>query len=728
MLDLTGTRSERFSDSIADRILKMAKGELPIQRSVEDDEIVMLDQELRRGNREEPTLTDYQGIGLDQMILLELSTADLLLDPSTSMLPPIAKAAPEGGERGGGRDLTPGSGSLADLADSDRIAERSDAMAQPPEPSEGLPSEPTVQLGQPDAVGRWAKDLGFAVRSDGLAMARPGAAMGDYELLKMLGQGGMGVVFKARQKSLNRDVALKMINAGRLADDRQVRLFQIEAEAIAALDHPHIVPILDTGNHLGLLYYTMKLIDGRNLAVSLDRFRDQPMAIARLMVRVAEAIHHAHQRGVLHRDLKPSNILVDEQGEPHVIDFGLAKRLGEGTSVESSSSHPMGTPTFMSPEQTRRRPDEITTATDVYGLGTILYTLLAGRPPFSGTSVPEVFLQITDQDPPPPHDRNSNVNRDLETICLKCLRKDPWDRYASARDLADDLNRWIEGRPIVARPASKVERAVKWVRRRPEIAALSAAVVILTMLGLAGIIWIWIAAITARDESLIIQHLTYKAILNLAQDKADRSSFEWYYLDRMFPSQDGALAGEEDIILRMAYSRDGCRLALASRDRTIKIWDTVTGQVIRTLRASKPVLAMVFHPDGTRLASAGTDRVITLWDARTDQAIRTSPGHTKEIDHLAFSPDGKTLASSSLDGMVKLWDVATGSLVRSLDDHHLAAAEIIFSPDGKTLISVGIGETTARIWDVATGQIVHTLKGAGQNPEAASPSAPAGSE
>jgi tRNA A-37 threonylcarbamoyl transferase component Bud32 len=645
MLDLTGTRSERFSDSVAARILKMAKGELPIQRSVEDDD-----------------------------------------------------------------DLTPA----------------------PPEPAEELPKEPTLQLGQPDAVGRWAKDLEFAVRSDGLAMARPGATLGDYELLKILGQGGMGVVFKARQKGLNRDVALKMINAGRLADDRQVRLFQIEAEAIAALDHPHIVPILDAGNHFGVLYYTMKLIDGRNLAVSLDRFRDQPMAIARLMVRVAEAIHHAHQRGILHRDLKPSNILVDEQGEPHVIDFGLAKRLGEGTSVESSSSHTMGTPTFMSPEQTRGRPDEITTATDVYGLGTILYTLLAGRPPFSGTSVPEVFLQITDEDPLPPHDRNSKVNRDLETICLKCLRKDPWDRYASARDLADDLNRWIEGRPIVGRPASKVERAVKWVRRRPEIAALSAAVVLLTMLVVAGIIWNWMATITTRDEALkvedIIQHLTYKAILNLAQGKADRSSFEWYYLDRMSPSQSRALAGEEDIILRMAYSRDGCRLALASRDRTIKIWDTVTGQVIRTLRASKPVLAMVFHPDGTRLASAGTDWVITLWDARTDQAIRTLPGHTKEIDHLAFSPDGKTLASSSLDGMVKLWDVATGSLVRSLDDHHLAAAEIIFSPDGRTLISVGIGETTARIWDVATGQIVHTLKGAGQNAEAASPSAPAGSE
>ncbi len=181
----------------------------------------------------------------------------------------------------------------------------------------------------------------------------------------------------------------------------------------------------------------------------------------------------------------------------------------------------MGTPSFMSPEQARGHRNGITTATDVYGLGTIFYTLLVGRPPFSGTSVPEVLRQVTDQEPPPPHARNSKVDRDLETICLKCLRKEPRDRYASARDLSDDLNRWIEGRPIVARPASKVERAVKWVRRRPEIAGLSAAVVVLTMLGLAGIIWKWLAAIAARDEALrsedFARHAAYAAKLNLAE-------------------------------------------------------------------------------------------------------------------------------------------------------------------------------------------------------------------
>ncbi len=552
----------------------------------------------------------------------------------------------------------------------------------------------------------------------------------------------MGVVFKAMQKRLNRVVALKMIKSDMQDKEWRIRLFQIEAQAVAALDHPHIVPILDNGEHLGVLYYSMKLIDGRNLAECLDRFQDRPTAIARLMVPIAEAIHHAHERGVLHRDLKPSNILVDDREAPHVIDFGLARRLEDGSAAESMlTSHPMGTPSYMSPEMARGHRHEITTATDVYGLGTILYTMLTGRPPFPGSSAIEVIRQVNEQELAPPRARNAKVDRDLETICLKCLRKATRERYASARDLADDLNRWIEGRPIVARPASQFERAVKWVRRRPEIAALSAAVVIVAMLGIGGIIWNWLAAIAARDEAVrsedFARHIAYAAKLNLAerdwrdasirevrrhleetrppQGKTDLRGFEWYYLDRLCNSQGLTLAGHADVVQRVAFSRDGRRIASASYDQSIRIWDAATGRIIRAQAAGEFIQAVAFHPDGRQIASGGSSRVVTLWDAATGQPIRRLAGHTWSIFEVAYSPDGKTLASSSTDGTVRLWDLAAADgASRVLADHRSGVSgDLAFSPDGKTLFSAGGGEPTIRVWDVATARLIRPLKADG---------------
>ncbi len=307
---------------------------------------------------------------------------------------------------------------------------------------------------------------------------------GDYELAEEIARGGMGVVYKARQVSLNRTVALKMILAGQLASREDVRRFHREAEAAANLDHPHIVPIYEVGEHLGQNYFSMKLVEGGSLA---GRTKPLPARqAAALVATVARAVHHAHQRGVLHRDLKPGNILLDAQGQPYVTDFGLARRVEGRRPPDANGQH--------------RRHGQLHAARAGSGAqgpddprgrlqpGAILYDLLTGHPPFRAETPLETIRLLLERDPEPPRKVDPRVDRDLETICLKCLEKDPERRFDSAAALADDLERWLNGEPIVARPATSLERLVKWSRRRPAVAALVGvsltAAVALLILGL----------------------------------------------------------------------------------------------------------------------------------------------------------------------------------------------------------------------------------------------------
>jgi tetratricopeptide (TPR) repeat protein len=315
---------------------------------------------------------------------------------------------------------------------------------------------------------------------------------GAYELLGEIGRGGMGVVYKARQKSLNRLVAIKMIRAGAFASDAEVRRFRNEAEAAATLDHPHIVPIHEVGEWRAgnvsppIHYFSMKLMEAGSLAQNLDRFRTDLRSAARLVVALARAVHHAHQRGILHRDLKPSNILLDAAGQPHITDFGLARRT-EGELSLTETGAIVGTPTYMAPEQALGKKGAITTATDVYGLGTILYALLTGRPPFLGDTPLETLAQVKEREPQTPSGVNRLVDRDLETICLKCLDKDAGRRYSSAEALAEDLENWLAGKPIKARPISRGTRLWRWCRRNPLVAGLTVAVIALVLLAVAGL-------------------------------------------------------------------------------------------------------------------------------------------------------------------------------------------------------------------------------------------------
>jgi TolB-like protein/tRNA A-37 threonylcarbamoyl transferase component Bud32/Tfp pilus assembly protein PilF len=302
--------------------------------------------------------------------------------------------------------------------------------------------------------------------------------LGDYELLEEVGRGGQGVVFRARQKSLNRTVALKVISLGQWASKAHLKRFRREAEAAASLDHPSIVPIYEVGERDGQCYFSMKFVEGGQLD---EVVRRTPMSIrqaAQLIAKVARTVHYAHEHGILHRDIKPGNILLDQKGEPHLTDFGLA-RLIETESTVTRTMEVLGTPSYMAPEQAVGSNSVVSSVTDVYGLGAVLYQLLTGHPPFAGGTTYETIKLLLDTEPKQPRLLNPKIDRDLSTICLKCLEKDPKRRYSSALALAEDLEHWLKHEPIQARRTGIFTRGRKWVRRNPTSALLAASLVAL---------------------------------------------------------------------------------------------------------------------------------------------------------------------------------------------------------------------------------------------------------
>jgi serine/threonine-protein kinase len=392
------------------------------------------------------------------------------------------------------------------------LLEAQECGASPP-PAEWLNRYPefAAELGEfftsQDRLRTVAEPLREVFRVDpaptpGPSCEAAGQWFGDYELLEEIGRGGMGVVYRARQKRPDRMVALKVVRTGPDSTAEAMRRFRNEADIAGQLDHPNIVPVHEVGEHEGRVFFSMKLIAGGNLAGQLDRFRDNPRSVAALMATVARAVHHAHQRGVLHRDLKPSNILLDTSGHPYVTDFGLARRLEVDSSLTQSGAL-VGTPSYMAPEQASGHKPVLTTATDVYGLGAVLYALLTGRPPFQAETVLDTMLLVREREPEPPSRLNRAVDPDLETICLKCLRKDPEGRYRSAEAVAEDLDCWLRGEPITARPLTRTVRAWRWCRRNPVVAGLTGTAIVLgiaLIVGLAVSNWLLARKQAETDE------------------------------------------------------------------------------------------------------------------------------------------------------------------------------------------------------------------------------------
>jgi TolB-like protein/Tfp pilus assembly protein PilF/predicted Ser/Thr protein kinase len=338
--------------------------------------------------------------------------------------------------------------------------------------------------------------------------------LGDYELLEEVGRGGQGVVFRARQKSLNRIVALKVIGLGQWATQAHLKRFRLEAEAAASLDHPCIVPIHEVGERDGQCYFSMKFVEGGQLD---EVVKQSPMSLRQaveLIVKVARTVHYAHEHGILHRDIKPGNILLDGKGEPHLTDFGLA-RLVESESTITRTVEVLGTPSYMAPEQAAANNAHLTSATDVYGLGAVLYQLLTAHPPFAGGTTYETIKLLLETEPRPVRIWNPKVDRDLSTICLKCLEKDPQRRYSSALALAEDLERWLKHEPIQARRSGSVARGKKWLRRNPTLAGI--VVLSLALIAAVGVI-VWKSELFRRPPTAGIAVLPFE---NLSNDKED---------------------------------------------------------------------------------------------------------------------------------------------------------------------------------------------------------------
>ncbi|MSR31973.1 MAG: hypothetical protein EXR99_10755 [Gemmataceae bacterium] len=581
----------------------------------------------------------------------------------------------------------------------------------------------------------------------------------NYEITRVLGQGGMGVVYLANDLTLNRVVAIKMIRE-RVIGSEGLDRFQREQQVLAQLEDPGVVKLFNYGVEEGRPWFAMEYCQGGTLDTWLkeNAHQEDGVTVAQQMVQVALAIHSAHQAGILHRDLKPGNIFLSQvppsmqtrlaiplqalksmnknplfQYQLKVGDFGLA-RSGKSSSV-TKTGIAMGTPSYMAPEQARGDKIGVGSAADVYGLGGILYTLLTQRRPFEGT-LEQVLRDLHDRAPPPPSNFNTSLHKDLETICLKCLEKKPGNRYGSAMELANDLERFTQGMPISARPYTEVEKAWRWCLRNNTLALAMVSAMVFLLIGavVSGIFAVKAGhqrnlanqlLISERKERERADSLDYQthirsaqmawdagradlAMQNLEKCPWDFRGFGFSYLATQFLNKQIIFRDHLRRVNCANFSPDRKNILTASADHTVKVWDTWKGELLFTLEGHKEeVTYALYSPDGKRAASASFDQTIILWNLEQRKAEKILRGHLGRILAVIFSPDGKTLASGGDDGTIRIWDASTGAeiMVPMVSPAGMVFS-LMFDSKGKRLVSGGeatLSTPGVHLWDVQKG-------------------------